>query len=174
MNLYEIDKNIKDVIDRGYSFNEETGEILFETEDLKNLEMALTDKINNIVGYIKDLEIETKALEEVAQDYENRATSKKKKAERLKEYLDSYLKANNMYDKQEYKNGVVSYRSSKSLQIDNDVDLENFLKGNDEYSKYLKEKVTMSFDKKGITEELKNGNEIPFCQIIEKQNLQIK
>ena len=117
---------------------------------------------------------ETKALEEVAQDYENRATSKKKKAERLREYLDSYLKANNMYDKQEYKNGVVSYRSSKSLQIDNDVDLEKFLKGNDEYSKYLKEKVTTSFDKKGITEELKNGNEIPFCQIIEKQNLQIK
>ena len=174
MNLYEIDKNIKDVIDKGYSFNEETGEILFETEDLDKLELALTDKINNIVGYIKDLEIEEKALIEVAQDYENRAYNKKHKAERLREYLDNYLKSNNMYDKQEYKNGIVSYRSSKSLQIANDVDLENYLKGSDEYSKYLKEKVTTSFDKKGITEELKNGKEIPFCKIVEKQNLQIK
>lgn len=174
MNLYEIDKTIKDVIDKGYSFNEETGEITFETEDLDKLELALSDKINNIVGYIKDLDLEAKALIEVAQDYENRAYRKNKLKERLTKYLDDYLKANNMLDKQEYKNGVVSYKASKSLAIANDVDLENYLKGSEEYSKYLKEIVTTSFDKRGLTNEIKNGADIPFCELVEKQNIQIK
>ena len=146
MNLYEIDKTIKDVIDRGYSFNEETGEVLFETQDLESLEIALSDKINNIVGYIKDLELEAEALTKIALDYNDRAKAKDRKALRLKEYLDSYLKANNMINKQEYKNGVISYRASKSLMIANDTDLENYLRGNEEYSKYLKEEIKTSFD----------------------------
>ena len=146
MNLYEIDKTIKDVIDRGYSFNEETGEVLFETQDLESLEIALSDKINNIVGYIKDLELEAEALTKIALDYNDRAKAKDRKALRLKEYLDSYLKANNMINKQEYKNGVISYRASKSLMIANDTDLEHYLRGNEEYSKYLKEEIKTSFD----------------------------
>ena len=174
MNLYEIDKNIKEIIDNGYSFNEETGEVLFETQDLEKLEMDLTSKINNIVGYIKDLDLEAKALVEVAQDYEARANKKKNLKERLTKYLDNYLKTNNMLERQEYKNGVVSYRKSESLSITNEKDLENYLRSNEEYYKYLKTEIKESFDKKGLKEELKNGVNIPFCEITEKQNIQIK
>lgn len=172
MSLYQIDKNIKEVLENGFSFNEETGEVLFETEDLERLEINLNDKLNNIIGFIKDLEIQAEAYDKLKKDYEARSKEKSKKAERLKNYLDEYLKANEMTDKREFVNGITSYRKSKSINIKSDVDLENYLLGSEEHKKYLK--TEYKFDKTGLKKELENGNEIPFVEIVEKQNLQIK
>ena len=172
MSLYQIDKNIKEVLESGFSFNEETGEILFETEDLERLEISLNDKLNNIIGFIKDLEIQAEAYDKLKKDYENRAKEKSKKADRLKKYLDEYLKTNGMTEKKEFINGVTSYRKSKQLSITSDVDLENYLLGSEEHKKYLK--TEYKFDKTGLKKELENGTNIPFVEIIENQNLQIK
>lgn len=172
MSLYQIDKNIKEVLENGFSFNEETGEILFETEDLEKLEISLNDKLNNIIGYIKDLEIQAESYEKIKKDYENRSKEKSKKADRLKKYLDEYLKANGMTDKREFANGVTSYRKSKQLNITSDVDLENYLLGSEEHSKYLKTEYKV--DKTGLKKEIENGTTIPFAEVVEKQNLQIK
>lgn len=172
MSLYQIDKNIKEVLENGFSFNEETGEVLFETEDLERLEINLNDKLNNIIGFIKDLEIQAEAYDKLKKDYEARTKEKSKKAERLKKYLDEYLKANEMTDKREFVNGITSYRKSKSINVKSDVDLENYLLGSEEHKKYLK--IEYKIDKTGLKKELENGNEIPFVEIVEKQNLQIK
>ena len=172
MSLYQIDKNIKEVLENGFSFNEETGEVLFETEDLERLEINLNDKLNNIIGFIKDLEIQAEAYDKLKKDYESRSKEKSKKAERLKNYLDDYLKANGMTDKREFVNGITSYRKSKSVNIKSDVDLENYLLMNDKYTKYLKSEYKI--DKTGLKKELENGVEIPFVELVEKQNLQIK
>lgn len=172
MSLYKLDSTIKDVIDNGYSFNEETGEILFETEDLEKLEMSLSEKINNIVGYIKDLKLEEEMLSKVAKDYETRSKTKKTKREHLESYLDGYLQANKITGKREYTNGVISFRKSKSLQITSDVDLENYLKGSEEYCQYLKTEYKV--DKTGLKKEVQGGKKIPFVELVEKNNLQIK
>lgn len=172
MSLYEIDKNMKEVLEKGFVFNEETGEILFEAEDLENLEVSLNDKLNNIIGYIKDLEIQAEAYKKIKEDYENRTKDKAKKAERLRKYLDEYLKANKMLEKKEFVNGIISYKKSEVINVTSDVELENYLLSSKEHKKYLK--TEYKFDKNGLKKELKNGTEIPFCEIVEKQNLQIK
>lgn len=172
MSLYQIDKNLKELLENGFVIDDETGEILFETEDLEKLEMSVENKINNIIGYIKDTKIQAENYEKVSKDYQKRSDIKKKKVERLEKYLSDYLQANDMTDKREYTNGMTSFRKSKKVKITSDIDLENYLLGNKEHKKYLKTKY--SFDNAGLKKELLSGNNIPFCKIEENNNLQIK
>lgn len=172
--LYNIDKTIKEVLENGFVINEETGEVIFETSDLEKLEMDRDNKINNIIGFIKSLDIEAKALLEIANDYKKRVDSKKKKIENLKKYLDIYLQANNMTDKKEYMNGITSYRKSESLEIlpNKETDLNIYLLGNKDLEKCIS--TEYSINKTELKKEIKSGKEIPFVNIVEKQNLQIK
>lgn len=172
MSLYQIDKNLKEVLENGFVIDEETGEILFETEDLEKLEMSIENKINNIIGFIKDTEIQADNYKKVAEDYQKRSDNKNKKVEKLKKYLSDYLQANDMTDKKEYLNGTTSFKKSSSLNITSDVDLENYLLGSEEHKQYLK--TEYKFDKKGLKKEVQNGTKIPFCEIRESNNLQIK
>lgn len=172
MSLYQIDKNLKELLENGFVIDDETGEILFETEDLEKLEMSVENKINNIIGYIKDTKIQAENYEKVSKDYQKRSDIKKKKVERLEKYLSDYLQANDMTDKREYTNGMTSFRKSKKVKITSDIDLENYLLGNKEHKKYLKTKY--SFDNAGLKKELLGGNSIPFCEIEENNTLQIK
>lgn len=172
MSLYQIDKNLKEVLENGFVFDEETGEILFETEDLEKLEMSIENKINNIIGFIKDTEIQADNYKKVSDDYKARSENKKKKVEKLKKYLSDYLQANEMTAKKEYLNGTTSFRKSNSLAITSDVDLENYLLGSEEHKQYLK--TEYKFDKAGLKKEVQSGTKIPFCEIRESNNLQIK
>ena len=60
MKLWGLSNALYDVIENGFSFNEETGEIYFTTEDLDKLEMALDDKLNGICGYMQTIGLEMK------------------------------------------------------------------------------------------------------------------
>ena len=172
MSLYQIDKNLKKILEKGFVMDEETGEILFEKEDLEKLEMSIENKINNIIGFIKDTEIQADNYKKISEDYKYRSDNKKKKVEKLKEYLSNYLQANDMTNKKEYLNGVTSFRKSSTLNITNDIDLENYLLGSEEHKQYLK--TEYKFDKAGLKKEVQNGTKIPFCEIKENNNLQIK
>ena len=172
MSLYEIDKIMKEVLENGFSVNEETGEVFLKDEDLDKLDMAINDKINNIVGYIKDLDIQADNYKKVASDYQARSDSKKKRADRLRDYLSNYLQANKMTDKKEFKNGITSFRKSESLSITNDEDLIKYLGRSKNYKDCLKTKYEIN--KTDLKKYVKNGKKIPFCELVEKQNLQIK
>lgn len=172
MSLYEIDKIMKEVLENGFSVNEETGEVFLKDEDLDKLDMAINDKINNIVGYIKDLDIQADNYKKVASDYQARSDNKKKRADRLRDYLSNYLQANKMTDKKEFKNGITSFRKSESLSITNDEDLIKYLGRSKNYKDCLKTKYEIN--KTDLKKYVKNGKKIPFCELVEKQNLQIK
>lgn len=172
MSLYQIDKNLKELLENGFVIDDETGEILFETEDLEKLEMSVENKINNIIGFIKDTEIQAENYKKVSEDYKKRSDIKKKKVERLEKYLSDYLQANNMTGKREYTNGITSFRKSKKIKITSDIDLENYLLKSKKNKKYLK--IKYSFDNAGLKKELLGGNSIPFCEIEENNTLQIK
>lgn len=172
MSLYKLDKTIKDILEQGLSFDYETGEVLFTTEDLEKLETSIESKINNIVGYIKNLEIEQKMYKEVSDDYKNRAEEKKKKVEKLKNYLDSFMTSNNI-EKKEVMNGIASYRKSTVVDIYDEEKLTEYIK----LHKEIKDKYTttkIEFSKKGMTEDLKKGIKISGVQLTEKRNLQVK
>ena len=52
MNLYEINKTIEEVINNGFSIDNETGEVLFESSDLDSLNEQFDENADNIVCYI--------------------------------------------------------------------------------------------------------------------------
>ena len=45
-----ISKQIADVVENGFSYDEETGEIIFTSDDLEALEVALEEKIQSLSG----------------------------------------------------------------------------------------------------------------------------
>lgn len=174
MSLYKLDQTMKEVIESGFSFNEETGEITFTIDDLESLQMSIDEKINNIVGYIKDLNIETKNLKSISDEYKDRAESKKKKAEKLKEYLDSFMTTNNL-EKKEVLNGMVSYRSSTSTDIYDEQALLKYIEEHKELEdRYTSKEIKLS--KTEIGKDLKADDtlEIPGVKLSNNRNIQIK
>ena len=172
MSLYKLDQTIKEIIENGFTFDEETGEVLFTTDDIEKLETSVDEKINNIIGFIKDLTMQQKALKEISDEYKKRFESKKKKAERLKAYLDEFLKRN-MIDKKEVENGSVSYKKSTSTNIFDESILLDYLKADEDlFNKYANTKI--EFSKTEIAKDLKNEIKIPGVELITKENLQIR
>lgn len=171
MSLYKIDANMQEILEKGFVVDEETGEIIFDTEDLNSLEMAEADKINNIIGYLKDLEIQANNLKEIEKEYSDRRKQKEKKVKHLKSYLDGYLQLKGMTDKREYTNGITSYRSSKSVNITDEAKLIEYLKNNQLEDLYETE---YKVNKTNIKKEIEQGNDIQYAEIIESKNLQIK
>jgi len=174
MSLYKLNKTMKEIIDNGFTFDEETGEIIFTTDDIEKLEMATTDKINNIVGYIKDLDIETKTLKNISDEYKERAENKKKKSEKLKKYLDEYLTNNNI-EKKEVTNGTVSYRKTVATRIYDERALLNYIKIHPE----VKDRYTtteIKFSKTEIGKDLKAKEDLVIdgVELKTNKNLQIK
>jgi hypothetical protein len=155
MNLYEIDEAM-------YigCVDEETGEI--DTVKLEALQMERDKKISNLACWVKDL-----AAEEEAIANEMRALGKRKSAvgnrkESVKNYLQGYLNG------EKFKDGrcSISYRKSKSVEIDESVDpltLPQELV-----------KVTVEPSKTLIKEAIEAGREITGCRIVEKENIQIR
>lgn len=172
MSLYKLDQTIKEVLEKGLTFDYETGEVLFTSDDLDKLETSVDEKVNNIVGYIKNLELESKMYSEIKKDYEGREKKAKSTMDRLKRYLDSYLTSNNI-EKKEVMNGIVSYKKSTSTEIFDEEKLKKYLeKHKDKSDIYTTTKVEWS--KKNIGDDLKKGIEIDGARLKENKNLQVK
>lgn len=94
MKLYEIDRSIQEILDK--TTNPETGEIndAMAPEELSelffqlsDLEMARSQKIENIALMIKNLESDAKAIREEEKALAKRRSACETKAERLRDYL---------------------------------------------------------------------------------------
>lgn len=169
MNLYKIDNTIRQILEQGMIFDEETGEVFFTADDLETLEMARDEKINNIIGYIKDLEINASNMKTIKDDYAKRQKSSESKAESLKRYLDGYLKTNGLDKGIETENGIVSYRKSKSVDIYDELALQTFI---EEFQEFAKIKIEPS--KTDIKKAIEDGKVIPGANIKENINMSIK
>lgn len=170
MNLYTIDNTIKQIIEQGFVYDEETGEIFFTSDDLEKLEMQLDEKLNNIIGYIKSLELQADNMKTIKDDYAKRQKTYEKKVENLKKYLDGFMQANGK-EKVESDNGVASYRKSKSVDIYNENALLEFIKKEEN-----KEFANIKYEpnKTAIKEAINNNVVIPGAVIKENKNLSIK
>lgn len=160
MTLWQIDERINKILENDFCVDDETGEI-FLPEDLDKLDVERTEKIENIALYVKNLKCEADAIKREIDNLKIRAEIKIKKAERLTSYLDEILGG----EKFETSKVALSYRKSTSVKIENEELLP------DEF-------MTIKTDKKpnkvAIAKLLKNGETIIGCELIEKQNLQIK
>lgn len=152
-NLYEIDEQIMACVDM------ETGEIIDE-EKLQMLQLEFEKKVEGIALWIKSLLAEAKMVKEEKDTLAARQKSCENKAESLKRYLENALSG----EKFKTSKVSISYRKSKSVQVD-DID-----KLNDDYLKY----ALPTADKTKIKQALEQGIELEGVRLVESNNIQIK
>ena len=160
MTLWEIDKRISDILEVGMHIDEETGEV-FLPEDLDLLNIERDEKIEGIALYVKNLKAEADAIHTEIDSLKDRAESKKKKAERLAQYLSSVLCGK----KFETAKASLSFRKSSVVQINNELLVPE---------EFMKVKTEKKPDKSAIANRIKCGEFVPGCELVEKNNLQIK
>lgn len=152
--LYEIDNEILGCVDL------ETGEIIDE-ERLEALEMERDAKIEGIILWRKDLMAEAEAVKTEGKKLYDRAKACENKAEQLKRYIEHALEGN----KFKTERCSVSYRSTKSIVIDNPLVL------NEKFLKPLDEKW---FSKDAIKAAIESGENVIGAHQEEKQSIIIK
>ena len=167
--IYNIDYKINNLLDEYLSaFDEETGELLIEETEFKQIEKELFELQN------KKEDLKTWLLQKRANTIAQK-TAIENEIKRLSELKDSI---NIQLNKQE-KNLQILFK--EVLQNTKKVIFDNFQiwfrKSSiivlDEWFKdtrYLKEKITVTPDKNLIKEDLKNWVEIQGARIEEKQN----
>lgn len=159
--LYEITKQIEEVIENGFSVNEETGE-LFDDTDLEALDMDFKTKADNIACFIKNLNAEAKAIREEENALASRRRAKESKAAKLKEYLEGSMFLLQM-DKLETSRNKLSFRKSTRLLIGDEAEIP---------TEFIKTEYKP--DKQALTKALKEGQEFTGIALVEQKNLQVK
>lgn len=177
MSLFELDATISQILENGFIYNEETGEVTFTGEDLEKLQKDLDTKIENIGLYIKNedsmaslIKLEEKSLADRRKTHEN-------KVESLKKYLASFMQITGKDSKPfETSKIKVSFRKSTASDIYDEDALKIYINSKEEYKeKYLKYgEPTIS--KTELTNALKDNDKlvIPGFRLVENKNIQIK
>lgn len=164
LRLYEIDRAIHQVIAQGFVFDEETGEILFDAEDLEALEAAREAKLEGCAIIIKQLEAEAAAFKAEEAALAERRKAREAKAQRMRDYLASSMLAAGEA-KMETPRCAVSFRRSEAVEIVNAEALPAAL---------CTVKQTIAPDKAAIKKLLKAGEAVEGAQLVVKQNIQVK
>ena len=160
MTLYEIDDAMMSLIDN------ETGEIV-DYEQFEALMMSKEEKIDNMAKWILDLEAEAKMVKERADELTKRAQSAKKKADRLKEFLQEYLGG----EKRKTADYTIGYRRTESVEITDEDRAIAWLMDNDEEAlTYQNPKIS----KTAVKEILKSGREVPGAELVERQSMSVR
>jgi len=153
-NLYEINEQLLNCVDT------ETGEIV-DLEKFDGLQMERDQKIENVALWYKNLQSEANQFKIEKDLFADKQKRAERKAESLKNYLDSALKGS--------KFGTVkvdiSYRKSTSVNV---LDMDKLPE------EYKKSVTTVSADKVELGKVLKTGVVIDGAEIVESNNIQIK
>ena len=162
MNLFEIDEQLQRCIKLEASDNfvdTETGEII-DVAAIEQLEMDRDKKIRNIACWIRNLEADEKALADQIKTFTTRKNAAKNKRESLKSYLANFLNG----AKWQNSEVAISWRKSESVEVEEGAAIPE---------KYLRYKEP-EINKAAIKTDLKAGASIYGCQLVTKNNIQIK
>lgn len=163
MKLFDIDERLAACVklDESRVVDTESGEII-DLEAIAALEMERDKKIENLGCWYKNLLADAEALKAQKNAFAEREKAAKVKAESLKGFLGRYLNGK----KFETAKVAMSFRKSEAVEFDakciGDVP-EEFLKFKDP-----------ELDKVAVKKAIKAGETVPGCELVARQNLQIK
>lgn len=163
MKLFDIDERLAACVklDESRIVDTESGEII-DLEAIAALEMERDKKIENLGCWYKNLLADAEALKAQKNAFAEREKAAKAKAESLKGFLGRYLNGK----KFETAKVAMSFRKSEAVEFDakciGDVP-EEFLKFKDP-----------ELDKVAVKKAIKAGETVPGCELVARQNLQIK
>jgi hypothetical protein len=152
--LYEIDQQIMSCVDM------DTGEIV-DMDKLSELQIERETKLESVALWIKNLKAEEAALKAEKDAFAEREKQTKAKREKLSEWLTGALNG----EKMSTSKVSISFRKSESVKI-SDIDAIPM--------NYIVETITESPDKVAIKAALKNGLDVPGCELELKNNISIK
>ena len=161
--LYEIRQDLLTVIEGGYVFDEETGEVFWSSDDLDQLAETYDAKVEACGCYIKNLQAEVEMLKA-----EEQALAKRRKAIESKEkWMRDYLLANlQQFGEAGFSaKAKVSTRKSEAVQV---LDVSQIP------DEFMRIKTTATPDKAAIKKALKNGESVPGAAIVQNVNLVLK
>lgn len=163
MKLFDIDARLAACVKLNdtQAVDTETGEVI-DLEAIAALEMGRDEKLENLGCWYKQLLAEADALKAQKTAYAEREKSKRNKAESLKTYLADYLGGK----KFETAKVALTFRRSEAVEFDS------------QYltcvpSEYLKFKAP-ELNKTAVKKAIKAGETVPGCELVVKNNLQIK
>ena len=163
MKLFDIDERLAACVklDESRVVDTESGEII-DLEAIAALEMERDKKIENLGCWYKNLLADAEALKAQKNAFAEREKAAKANAESLKGFLGRYLNGK----KFETAKVAMSFRKSEAVEFDakciGDVS-EEFLKFKDP-----------ELDKVAVKKAIKAGETVPGCELVQRQNLQIK
>ena len=163
--LYSIDFEIEKAIEAMFDTVNEDGEIDAGTvEKFEALKEERAKKLDNVGAFIKNEAAELDAINAEIDHLKQRATVKKNRIERLKNYVsDSLLSTGDM----KFETGRVAYSFRKSTTV-------NITDMNALPAEYVKVKTETAADKTAIKKAIQAGATVNGAVLEEKQNLQIK
>lgn len=164
MKLYEIDAAILEVIENDFSFDEDTGEVYFTTDDLNALDMARNEKLEGCLLFIKNCESEAAAIKAEITALQARAKRKQAAADRLREYVLYSMES--LHDKtfetpKAY--ARVGYYQRVDIEDASALPVE-----------YVREKITTAPDKTAIKKAIKAGEEVKGARLVSYPSLTVK
>lgn len=169
LSIYDIDLAIIEAAEALNSLvDEETGEVtdIDIFEDLKaeidGLQMKREKKISNVACWYKNLKAEAEAIKAEKQKLAKRQQAIENKAENLKKYLEYALQGEKFHDAVT----SISYRKSKSVVVDPDMDPFNL--------PIQFQKVTVEPNKTELKKAIEGGQTVEGVEIVEKTSMQIK
>ena len=168
MTLYEISAAILAAIASGT--DPETGEIN-NLDELMGLQMERDQKIENIACLVKNLKADVKAMKEEAQTLTDRRRVAENKVARLEAVLDDAL------DGQKFTTPrcVVSFRSSKAVEVDDEDALINWACLNGQEDNFVRYK-SPEINKANLLRYLKEEPPLdpPGVRLVERRSLGVK
>lgn len=153
MKLYEIDEAILGCIDT------ETGEIL-DADKLNALQIEREEKLENVALWIKNLKSDAEALKAEKQAFADRQKAAENKAESLKKWLTEALAG----EKFKTTRVAVSFRKTKSVQVEDIFALDN------SFVKYAEPTA----DKVAIKKAIEAGEEVAGATLVENVSISVK
>lgn len=154
--LYDL---VREIENFEFNIDEETGEIL-NIDELDALELEKDTKVENICLLIKNLKSDATAYKTEKDAFEKKRKAAENKADRLTAYVQYILAG------EKFKSSKVSVSYRKSEQIE----CADMLMVDPDYLRFKEPEL----DKKKIKDAIKAGIEVKGCQLVERQNVQIK
>lgn len=154
MKLYEINE----AIERGFIFDEETGEVIDTDEAMNELKMAREEKIEQMLLYHKNLRAEAEALKTEEKMFTARRRAAENRAEGIKSYVLDMLRG------EKFKTARVQVTGRKSSR----VEIVDESKLPPEFVSY-----ETKIDKAGIKAAMKDGD-VPGAELVEGVSWSIK
>lgn len=162
--LYELSSDLEKVIDGGMVIDMDTGEVLFDEENLDQLKATVAEKFLACKMFADGQRSKAQSLKDLAKAMTESAKAMEKKAERIERYMLERAKANGG----EIATDSITVKVRKcppSVDIFCEQDIPEC---------YWREKVVRSVDKTAVKEALKAGEYVPGAALVTNAKVTVK